>query len=91
MDQPRTAGDRDHTGRYEIRIRGHLDRRWSVWFDGMALTQHSDGTTTLRGQVADQAALHGLIQRVRDTGLPLISVNPIHPTGSDRQHTALRP
>ena len=91
MNQPRTGGDRDHPGRYEIRIRGHLDRRWSVWFDGMALTQHSDGTTTLDGQVADQAALQGLIQRVRDTGLPLISVIPLHPTGPDRQDTTPRP
>ncbi|HET9996641.1 MAG TPA: hypothetical protein VFQ17_03945 [Nocardioides sp.] len=59
---------------YEIRIRGHLDARWASWFDGLALTQEPDGTTVIRGQVADQAALHGLIQKVRDIGLPLISV-----------------
>ena len=58
----------------EIRIRGHLDARWASWFDGLTLTQDPDGTTVIRGQVADQAALHGLIQKVRDIGLPLVSV-----------------
>jgi hypothetical protein len=59
---------------YEIRIRGHLDARWASWFDGLTLSQEPDGTTVIRGQVVDQAALHGLIQKVRDIGLPLISV-----------------
>ena len=59
---------------YEIRIRGHLEPRWASWFDGLTLTQEPDGTTVIRGEVADQAALHGLIQKVRDIGLPLVSV-----------------
>ena len=59
---------------YEIRIRGHLEPRWASWFDGLTLTLDPDGTTVIRGQVADQAALHGLIQKVRDIGLPLVSV-----------------
>ena len=59
---------------YEIRIRGHLEPRWASWFDGLTLTQDHDGTTVIRGEVADQAALHGLIQKVRDIGLPLVSV-----------------
>jgi hypothetical protein len=59
---------------YEIRIRGHLEPRWASWFDGLTLTQDPDGTTVIRGDVADQAALHGLIQKVRDIGLPLVSV-----------------
>jgi hypothetical protein len=59
---------------YEIRIRGHLEPRWEPWFDGLTLTQEPDGTTVIRGEVADQAALHGLIQKVRDIGLPLVSV-----------------
>jgi hypothetical protein len=59
---------------YEIRIRGHLAPRWEPWFDGLTLTQEPDGTTVIRGEVADQAALHGLIQKVRDIGLPLVSV-----------------
>jgi hypothetical protein len=67
-------GDRVEAGSYEIRLRGHLDARWAGWFDGLALTQDSDGSSVLRGPVVDQAALHGLLQKVRDTGLPLLSV-----------------
>ena len=68
---------------YEIRVQGHLDARWAAWFDGLAIAHRSDGTTIIAGPVADQAALHGLLQKVRDLGLPLISVNhvaPGHPT-----------
>jgi hypothetical protein len=59
---------------YEIRINGHLDARWATWFDGMTLTADEDGTTVVRGILADQAALHGVLQRIRDAALPLISV-----------------
>ena len=59
---------------YEIRVAGHLDERWSTWFDGLALLHEDEGTTTLRGSVADQAELHGLLARVRDLGATLISV-----------------
>jgi hypothetical protein len=62
-------------GSYEIRLKGHLNARWADWFDGLTLTQESDGTTVLRGSVVDQAALHGLLGKVRDLGLPLIAVN----------------
>jgi hypothetical protein len=65
---------------YEIRIQGHLASRWSAWFDGMEITAADDGSTLIRGQVADQAALHGLIQKVRDLGLPLLSITNT-PTG----------
>jgi hypothetical protein len=68
-------------GRYEIRIAGHLDSRWAAWFDGLSLTNQSDGTTILHGAVVDQAALHGLLQKVRDVGLPLISVTRVDPDG----------
>ena len=72
--------DRQHDpGRYEIRVKGHLDARWAAWFDGLAITHGSDGTTVIHGPVADQAALHGLLQKIRDLGLPLISVNHIAP------------
>ncbi|HEV8545973.1 MAG TPA: hypothetical protein VGQ64_06745 [Candidatus Limnocylindrales bacterium] len=64
-------------GRYEIRLKGHLDGRWAAWFDGLSLSLESDGTTVIRGPVADQAALHGLLQKVRDVGLPLVSVNHV--------------
>lgn len=59
---------------YQIRVEGHLDERWSDWFDGSRIRRESDGTTVIEADVADQAALHGLLQRVRDLGLPLISV-----------------
>jgi hypothetical protein len=62
-------------GSYEIRLRGHLNARWADWFDGLTLTQESDGTTLLSGPVLDQAALHGLLGKVRDLGLPLIAVH----------------
>jgi len=70
-------------GRYEIRLKGHLDSRWAAWFDGLTLTNCSDGTTTIHGPVVDQSALHGLLQKVRDVGLPLISVTPIEPDQPD--------
>ena len=60
---------------YEIRVKGHLDVRWADWFDGLTVTQESDGTTVLSGSVVDQAALHGVLGKVRDLGLPLIAVN----------------
>jgi hypothetical protein len=66
-------------GRYEIRLKGHLDARSSAWFDGLTVTRDSDGTTLIHGLVADQAALHGLLQKTRDLGLPLISVNYVEP------------
>jgi len=64
-------------GRYEVRITGHLDARWAAWFDGLSVSHGSDGTTVLSGPIADQAALHGVIQRVRDLGLPLVSVTQV--------------
>jgi hypothetical protein len=62
------------SGRYEIRVKGRLAPRWRAWFDGMTLTTEDGGTTCIHGTVADQAALHGLLQKLRDVGLPLISV-----------------
>lgn len=62
---------------YEIRVDGHLGTRWAAWFDGLAITGERDGTTVLRGLVADQAALHGLLQKLRDVGIPLISLRQV--------------
>ena len=62
---------------YEIRIQGRLDDRWSTWLDDLVLSHTDDGTTFLRGPVADQAALHGLLHKLRDTGLPLVSVTSV--------------
>jgi hypothetical protein len=70
------------SGLYEIRISGHLDARWAARFDGLTLTLDQDGTTLIRGVLADQAALHGVLQKLRDIGLPLISVIQIDITRS---------
>jgi len=71
---------------YEIRLKGHLDARWVKWFDGMAITLDENGNTLLSGPVADQAALHGILKKVRDVGLPLLSVNSVEPdTKEDRE------
>ena len=66
---------------YELRIQGHLDQHWSAWFGGLAITHNDDATTTLRGLVTDQAQLHGLLTKVRDLGVTLVSVTPLD-TGS---------
>jgi hypothetical protein len=65
--------------RYEIRVTGHLTPRWATWFDGMTLTPQDDGTTVISGPVADQSALHGLLGKLSDLGLPLVSVTPSSP------------
>ena len=63
--------------RYELRVSGYLDDRWSEWFDDLSLTHESDGTTTMCGTVVDQAALHSLLNKIRDLGLTLVSVRGI--------------
>ena len=60
---------------YQIRIKGHLDQNWTDWFDGLTITLEDDGNTLLTGLVIDQAALYGLLKKVRDLGMPLVSVN----------------
>ena len=62
---------------YQIRIEGHLGREWADWFDGLAITALDNGETLLTGPVVDQAALHGLLKKVRDVGMPLLSVNRV--------------
>jgi hypothetical protein len=79
--------DHDEPGLYEIRIKGHLDDRWADWFGGMTITLEEDGDTLLSGPVADQAALHGLLKRVRDLGLPLLSVNSVEPDAEEVRKT----
>lgn len=71
--------DHHEPGRYEIRLKGHLDVRWADRFAGLSFTHASDGTTILAGPVVDQAALHGLLRKVRDLGLPLVSVIQVEP------------
>ena len=72
------AGHRD-TPQYEIRVKGHLGSRWSAWFDGLSLTSDDDGTTVIRGPVVDQSALHGLLSKLRDVGIPLVSLTQLPP------------
>lgn len=76
-DRTTSTPDDSGAGRYEIRLTGHLDARWSTWFDGLVVSHHEDGTTLIAGPVVDQAALHGLIHRVRDLGMPLLSVTRV--------------
>jgi len=71
--------DQDEAGRYEIRLQGHLEDRWTDWFGGLTLTREESGTTLLTGPVGDQAALYGLLRKVRDLGLPLLSVLRVEP------------
>jgi hypothetical protein len=68
---------------YQIRIKGHLGRQWTVWFGGMAVTRVEDGETLIIGPVVDQAALHGLLKKIRDLGTPLISVIRVNPNQTD--------
>ena len=73
-----SAGSLD-AGAYEIRVKGRLDNRWAAWFNGLSLTHDTDGTTLIRGSLPDQAALHGLLNKLRDLGLPLVSVVQVDP------------
>ena len=82
-DTRTTTGDQHTSGEYEIRLKGHLEDRWGDWFDGLSLRHEHDGTTVIRGPVTDQAALHGLLRKVRDLGLPLISVTHVEPDQPD--------
>ncbi len=67
-------GHYDESGLYEIRLKGHLDDRWTDRFEGLTITLEEDGNTLLTGRVVDQAALHGLLKKIRDLGMPLVSV-----------------
>lgn len=75
----RTPADPTLVERYEIRVSGRLDARWASWFDGLALANEDDGTTVLSGPVVDQAALHGLLQKLRDLGITLLSLRRTAP------------
>ena len=74
---------REESMTYEIRVNGHLDPRWSARLAGMFVEPHADGTCTLTGRLADQAQLHGVLARVRDLGIDLVSVRTVGPAGTD--------
>jgi hypothetical protein len=73
------ANELDRPMVYQIRVKGHLGPRWAAWFGGMTITLEDEGETLLTGPVADQAALHGLLRKVRDLGMPLISAVRVKP------------
>jgi hypothetical protein len=68
---------------YQITVKGHLDNRWTNWFEGLTITREDNGETLLTGPVVDQAALHGLLRKVRDLGMPLLSVTRVRPSQAD--------
>jgi hypothetical protein len=72
---------------YEIRLKGHLEARWVQWFDGLTITLEENGNTLLSGPLADQAALHGILKKVRDLGLTLLSVNSVEPDTKEVRKT----
>ena len=71
------TGSDEGSLQYEIRVKGHLDARWAAWLGGLSLNNDEDGTTVIRGPVVDQAALHGLLQKLRDMGVTLVSVTQV--------------
>ncbi len=80
MNVTHTATEQhDEPGHYAIRIQGHLEDRWAARFEGLTLTREDNGDTLLTGPVVDQAALHGLLRKVRDLGMPLIAVTRVSP------------
>lgn len=71
--------DRHHGESYEIKLGGHLDETWLDWFEGFSFSHGSDGTTSLTGRVVDQAALHGVLKKLRDLGIPIVSFVRVAP------------
>ena len=78
--------DHHEPERYEIRIKGHLDDKWADWFEGLTITREDNGETLLTGPVVDQAALHGVLRKVRDVGMPLLSVIRVTPGNETCQY-----
>jgi hypothetical protein len=78
-DEQSSKPDADQPVVYQIRIKGHLGRQWMSWFDDLTIALEEDGSTLLSGPVVDQSALHGILKKVRDLGIPLLSVNSVHP------------
>jgi hypothetical protein len=80
------SGNQRESGIYEIRLKGHLDQRWADRFDGLTITLDDNGETRLTGPVVDQAALHGLLRKIRDLGLPLVAVSQVEPKPAQDPH-----
>ena len=77
VDEQRPNPDLKQPTIYQIRVKGHLGHQWMDWFEGLTITLEEDGNTLLHGPVIDQSALHGILRKVRDLGMPLLSVNSI--------------
>ena len=77
MGETHASTEGHEPGLYEIRVKGHLNEKWAAWFEGMTITLQDNGDTLLTGPLVDQAALHGVLKKVRDLGLPLISINQV--------------
>ena len=82
-NEPRPGHDPDQPTVYAIRLKGHLVPQWTDWFEGLTITLEDDGDTLLTGTVIDQSALHGWLKKVRDLGMPLLSVNFVEPSRQD--------
>jgi hypothetical protein len=84
---PTTSEAHQEPRLYEIRLKGHLDDRWAAWFGDLTITREDNGETCLTGPVVDQAALHGLLRKVRDLGMPLVSVMHVEPKQANEPQT----
>jgi hypothetical protein len=83
-----SAAGLENTPQYEVRVKGHLGARWAAWFDGLSLSTEDGGVTVIRGPVIDQAALHGLLQTLRDIGIPLVSLTELPPANTTTERAA---
>ena len=86
-DEQKSNPDADQQTVYQFRLKGHLGQQWMNWFEGLTITLEEDGNTLLSGPVIDQSALHGILKKIRDLGIPLLSVNVIGPSPKDESGT----
>ena len=86
-NEQRSEREADQPTIYQFRLRGHLGQQWMDWFEGLSITLEEDGNTLLSGPVVDQSALHGILKRVRDLGMPLLSVNFVDPDPATKKDT----
>lgn len=88
VDEQKPNSDVKPPAVYQIRIKGHLSQQWLGWFEGLNITLEEDGNTLLNGTVVDQAALHGILKKIRDLGMPLLSVHSVGPDSKENEQVA---